>query len=120
MPNAQAHRMGAAAVMGGIALATESDQEQPAATPLVVTGLAYLPGTLPDVIEPARGNPNHRQFFHSLTFTCGLGYGLYRAWQWKPETETQKWLRLACLAVGGAYMVHLLMNSGTPGGLPVI
>lgn len=120
MPNALAHRTTAAAVVGGIALATRRPEGEPDGKPLFATGLAWLSGTLPDVLEPARGNPNHRRIFHSLTVACGLSYGLYRAWQWEPETDAQKWLRVACLALGGAYIVHLAMDPRTPKGLPVL
>jgi hypothetical protein len=59
-------------------------------------------------------------FFHSLAFACLVGHGVYKAWQWEPETETQEWIRMACMALGGAYLVHLAMDLATPKGLPVI
>ena len=119
MSNGPTHRLGAAVVVSGFALAAESDQAEPTAKPIAAAGLAYLTGTLPDILEPAF-HPNHRQFFHSLGFAGVVGYGLYKAHQWEPETETDKWLRFACLAVGGAYLVHLAMDSTTPKGLPVL
>ena len=118
MPNAAAHRLGAAAVVGGIALITESNQEESTVKPLFAGGLACLAGTLPDILEPAR-HPNHRQFFHSLTVAGMVSHGVYKAWQWKPETETQKLLRVACMAIGGAYLVHLAMDAATAKGLPL-
>jgi hypothetical protein len=119
MANATAHRLGAVAVVGGLALAAENRDEAPSAKPLAAGGLAWLGGTIPDILEPAC-HPNHRQFFHSLAFACLVGHGVYKAWQWEPETETQEWIRMACMALGGAYLVHLAMDLATPKGLPVI
>lgn len=113
------HRMGAAAAVGTVAFYAEKDNLEPSAKPLAATGLAYLCGTLPDIIEPA-SHPNHRQFFHSHAFAGVVGYGVYRTWKWETETENQKWVKTALLAIGGAYLVHLLMDSGTPKGLPAI
>lgn len=119
MANAAAHRLGAAVCVGGIALAAENKQEEPTAKPLIAGGLACLAGTLPDILEPAC-HPNHRQFFHSLAFAGMVGHGVYKAWQWKPESKTQEWLRIACMAVGGAYLVHLAMDATTPKRLPIV
>ena len=83
MANATAHRLGAAAVVSGVALAAENNQEEPTAKPLVAGSLAWLAGTLPDILEPAR-HPNHRQFFHSLAFAGLVGHGVYKAWKWEP------------------------------------
>ena len=30
-------------------------------------GAGCVAGALPDILEPSRGNPNHRGFFHSLS-----------------------------------------------------
>ena len=119
MANAAAHRLGAAAIVGGVALIAENNQEESTARPLVAGGLAYLGGTLPDILEPAC-HPNHRQFFHSLAFAGMVGHGVYKTWQWEPETKAQEWLRIAGIAIGGAYLVHLAMDAMTPKGLPVV
>lgn len=76
-------------------------------------------GTLPDLIEPAN-NPNHRQFFHSIAFGAILSGGLWHLWQWRPDREWQIWARRAGLVAGGAYLVHLMLDSTTPKGLPVL
>ena len=49
-----------------------------------------------------------------------VAYGLYRAKQWTPETEQDKCIRFALLAIGGAYLVHLAMDATTPKGLPIL
>lgn len=38
---------------------------------------AFL-GRLPDMIEPSLGNPNHRQFFHSVAILGLLETGIYK------------------------------------------
>jgi len=119
MSSGAAHRAGAAVVVGGIALYAKKDRDQPTAQPLLAGGLAWLSGTLPDILEPAH-HPNHRQFFHSLAFAGIVVHGVYQAWKWEPETDLQKSLRFAGMAVGGAYLVHLAMDSMTPKRLPII
>ena|ERR1700722_14414163 len=79
----------------------------------------YCFGTLPDWVEPAT-NPNHRQFFHSLVFAGLVGYGLYRLYQWDPDSPEEKMLRFIVLAAVGAYLVHLALDATTPRSLPMV
>ncbi|MEX2523726.1 MAG: metal-dependent hydrolase [Gammaproteobacteria bacterium] len=81
-------------------------------------GVATLTARLPDIIEPAC-HPNHRQFFHSLAFAGTISYGMYRLYEWEPESDLDKTLRLAGLAAGASYLIHLLLDARTPKGLPV-
>ena len=87
--------------------------------PFALAGLAAKTAKLPDMIEPAL-HPNHRQFFHSLGFAGLLGYGMYELYKWETEDELEKLLRLAGLAIGGSYLIHLLCDARTPKGLPII
>lgn len=119
MANGAAHRLGAALAVGGVALIAGNDQAEPSAKPLAAAGIAYMSGTLPDILEPAY-HPNHRQFCHSLAFAGMVGFGMYKAYKYKPETTMQEWLRFAVLAIGGAYLVHLAMDGTTPKGLPIL
>ncbi len=119
MANGAAHRLGAALAVGGVALIAHNDQAEPSAEPLAAAGIAYMSGTLPDILEPAY-HPNHRQFCHSLAFAGMVGFGMYKAYKYKPETTMQEWLRFAVLAIGGAYLVHLAMDGTTPKGLPIL
>jgi len=119
MSSGPAHRIGAAAVVGTAAFYAEKENPGSSARPIAATGLAFFSGTLPDKVEPAC-HPNHRQFFHSYAFMCILGYGMYRTWKWETENEGETWVKMALLSIGGAYLVHLLMDAGTPKGLPVV
>ena len=119
MSNAKAHKVGAAIVVG-VSAALIDDKDEFDLTKLAfASSLAYTLGRLPDIIEPAT-SPNHRQFFHSYTFFVLLGVGMLKAHQWKPETEYKKLARYSLLIAGGAYATHLLMDSTTPKGLPII
>lgn len=119
MPNATQHRLGAATAVCCIAMAAEHRKGEATGKPFAYGGLAAVLGTLPDSIEPAL-NPNHRQFFHSLTFAAGIGVGLYKLYKWQPEAETDKLLKAVLLVAGGAYLVHLAMDGATPKSLPLI
>lgn len=119
MASAATHRLGAALTVGMAALMAGDPEREPSVEPFAAGGVAYLTATLPDILEPA-SNPHHRKFFHSLTFGGLVAYGIYKAYQWNPETPAERWLRLISIAAGGAYLVHLLQDAGTPKGLPVI
>ncbi len=120
MPNANEHRVKAGIAVGLAVAALDQDDDQnmlPSA--LIASGIAYATGTLPDIIEPAT-NPNHRQFFHSWPVFGLVGYGIYKNWQWEPKTKLQNTLKIIGYGIGGAYAVHLMMDSRTPKGLPII
>ena len=121
MPNAAAHRLGAALVVGGISHHAEQQSGQATAKPLVHAAMAALCGTLPDILEPAF-HPNHRQFFHSMGFAGILGYGLYSLHRWKPEPgdELGHILKTVGLIAGGSYLIHLAMDFITPKSLPLM
>jgi len=117
--NAAAHRLIGAAAMAVAGASLSPRQEETAAH--VVAGCAggYCFGTLPDLIEPAT-TPQHRQFFHSLIFAAGIGYGLYRLYQWEPNAPELKVLRMIGLIAGGAYLVHLAFDATTKRSLPLV
>lgn len=119
MASAAIHRLGAALAVGGGLMLTDEERKEPTAKPLTAGAIAYACGTLPDIIEPAF-HPNHRQFFHSWAVMGLVGYGIYRTYEWQPKNEWEKAVRLALFAIGGAYAAHLLMDSKTPKGLPII
>lgn len=60
---------------------------------------AFL-GRLPDMIEPTLGNPNHRQFFHSVTLLGLLGTGAHKLYHWEPQDNLDKVPR-GLLLLGG-------------------
>lgn len=118
--NAPAHALHAANFVGGAhAVHDLHNDGQPTPLPLASRGLAPLLGSLPDWIEPA-SNPHHRQFFHSVTFLCWVGYVTYRVCRGQPETPWQQLMRWLGVVVGGAYMVHLMCDARTPRSLPML
>ncbi len=119
MANATAHRLGAAIAIGGFSAYAEHKDGKQTPAPLIHGTLAGMLGTLPDLIEPAC-HPNHRRFFHSLTFAALLISALYRLYQWKTEDELLKLLKCLGLIAGGAYLVHLAMDATTAKSLPII
>jgi len=79
-------------------------------------GAGALGGMLPDILEPAT-NPCHRKFFHSFTFgivVTGSAVGV--AVQKNIDLDLKEAVGL--LAAG--YLSHLVMDAGTPAGLPAI
>jgi len=79
----------------------------------------FIGGTValaPDILEPATGG-THRQFFHSIAGLALLG-GLNQKVLASPTytPEQKKGVLIASLA----YSSHLLMDSRTPAGLPVV
>jgi len=72
-------------------------------------------GALPDIIEPA-DNPNHRALFHSLACAGVLTYGAFGKHTANLRSEDRHTLRIAALS----YLSHLLLDSETPKGLPIV
>jgi membrane-bound metal-dependent hydrolase YbcI (DUF457 family) len=72
-------------------------------------------GILPDLLEPAK-HPGHRAFFHSAAFAALGGAGVHLALKHVKDPE----LRHLILAFAAVYVSHLVLDAGTPMGLPVI
>lgn len=87
--------------------------------PLIAPSLGALFGKLPDIIEPAL-HPHHRQFFHSKLVFAATTYGLYKTYHWEVQTSFEKITRGLLLIAGCAYLSHLVCDSMTPRGLPLI
>lgn len=117
--NATSHRLIGALTLTVVAASISPKQEEIAARAAVGCVGGYCFGTLPDLIEPAT-SPNHRRFFHSLTFAVAMCYGLYRLNQWEPVSAEMKALRIIGLIAGGAYLVHLALDATTKRSLPLI
>lgn len=119
MACAAEHSIGAGITVGVSLWVEEQNRGVTTPAPYVGGGLAAVMGSLPDLIEPAH-HPHHRQFFHSLTFAAGLGYGMYRLYQWQPERDWDRFWRFFGLVAGGAYLTHLVMDASTPRSIPLL
>jgi len=107
-----------AVIAATAAVQQRSDQPVDGTALAMGTAAALLP-SLPDVLEPAL-HPNHRRFFHSVTFVIAVGYGLHRAYKWAPQTPWEQLARMAALVAGAAYLGHLARDAFTAKSLPLI
>jgi membrane-bound metal-dependent hydrolase YbcI (DUF457 family) len=131
MPNFKKHITVGAAVGGGANLAWQlckilDDPNQPKdfweflgrinflEVAVFAAGGAAI-AALPDMLEPAT-NPNHRALFHS--FACGgaVTYGAFGKHTKNLSPDAKHALQVAALS----YLSHLLMDSKTTKGLPVV
>lgn len=119
MPCAPTHRLINFAATAGFLASRPQMEQRGIAHPLAGGGASAVLATLPDLVEPAL-SPNHRQFFHSIVFAGMVGYGIYRAYQWKPDVPAQQFLRYAILLVGSAYLLHLAADMCTSKSLPIL
>lgn len=119
--NGSAHKsIGAIAGTATLAIDDHPDKQSVAHNPLIATPLATLGGMLPGLLEPASRGPHHRQLCHSVAAFCAVGYGVYKTYKWEPQTELEKCLRTATIMIGVGYLSHLIADSSTPRGLPII
>lgn len=119
MPNALAHRVGAALTLAIAAAHEEQNGCVQTTKPLTAAVAGAMLGTLPDILEPAL-HPNHREFFHSLACAGLIGLGIFRAYRWEPTSEVEEILRFLLLTAGGAFLTHLAMDALTSKGLPLL
>ena len=119
MANGKTHIV--AGCVAGLAVACiDKDEEKSLAhNPLVAIPVGGIFGKLPDILEPAT-NPHHRQFCHSIVVLAGIGYGLKKAYDWKPENNKEALCRGLILVAGAGYLSHLLFDATTPMSLPLI
>lgn len=82
---------------------------------LLHASLGFSASIIPDILEPAT-NPNHRNFFHSITFLFLLFYLLND--QSKKDTLEDKTIFFINFVLG--YSTHLFVDGTTPKGLPII
>lgn len=117
--NAVAHRVTAAVAVGAVLRHAEQLRGESTGWPIGGAGLAALLTNLPDILEPAL-HPNHRQFFHSLTFAALIGAGWKSAYDWKPMTEDGRFWRRVFMIGAGAYLCHLALDATTAKSLPLL
>ena len=119
MARALTHQLIAATAVGSYCYSQESGQSERSIKPVVAAVLAGELTRLPDLLEPAV-HPNHRQFFHSVAFAGLIGVGAYKLYKWKPETQAGRVTRFVALVGASAYLIHLLVDAGTPKSLPLV
>jgi len=71
---------------------------------------------VPDILEPAL-SPIHRGAAHSLVAGGTVLYATKKAWDSENLTSDQK---TAVASVAAAYLSHLIADSTTPAGLPIL
>lgn len=118
MPCAPTHRLINFTATAAYLASRPQEEQRGIAHPLVGGTVSALLARLPDLVEPAI-HPHHRQFFHSIVFAGIVGYGLHRAYHWKPEIPWQELLRAAVLLGGSAYLLHLAADLLTARSLPL-
>ena len=119
MPNGNTHRLIAALTAGGTSLVKEALEGEITGKPFMNAAIAALATNLPDLLEPA-SNPHHRQFFHSVALGSLVATAGIKLYQWEPEDEWEQILRQILLVGCGGYLVHLVADSFTPRGLPLL
>lgn len=108
-----------AGALTGVAMVCHGQSMGENVNPLLAIGASTVFSKLPDLIEPAT-NPHHRQFFHSVSLLMMLGYGLKKAYDWKPEDKGEQLLRFLTLCAGAGYISHLVLDGLTPRSLPLL
>jgi len=104
-----------ALLINGIVAKSEGRQITfPEAIGIGVTGAFF--SVVPDILE-APTNPNHREFCHSMTVLCSLVAGGKSILSNQEIQTHQKTFAVSALA---GYSSHLLLDSFTPKGLPLI
>lgn len=72
------------------------------------------------MIEPALGNPNHRQFFHSAVLLGLLAAGMRKVYHWEPRDEVEKIIWGILLVRDAAYLSNLALDALTSRSLPFV
>ena len=120
MPCAQTHRLvNAVTTFSYLAFREPQPGERPLPHPVVGAAGTALLASLPDLLEPAI-HPDHRQFFHSLLFSIGVGLMVYEAYRWETETPMQGFMRHLIMIGGSAYLLHLAADAFTAKSIPFV
>jgi membrane-bound metal-dependent hydrolase YbcI (DUF457 family) len=135
MPNGNTHKT-AGAVIGSITyLAIKNDYQKKEQVDLgeliLSTCVGVSTSRIPDILEPPI-NPNHRAFYHNLTFGCVAGFVGVQAWkdfQFRRNERRvvgiQQWsireyVDIAVIIACGSILLHLVMDGTTKKGLNII
>lgn len=131
MPNKKEHQDAARIVGGMIAcisnLASQTERQRITGQPAfnfaellmsVAVGCAVgtVAGILPDTLEPAY-HPGHRSVCHSVAAGLVVGIGIKKL---NENPSIPRPLKTLGNTAGAAYISHLVMDSQTPKGLPIL
>lgn len=86
---------------------------------IMLYGVGYFGGRIPDLLEPAT-NPNHRRFFHCVLVLLLIAYGIKLLMDWKPKDNAERILKGVLIATGIGYLSHLALDGMTPKSLPLL
>ncbi len=118
--NGPTHQFAGAIAALGITQGDSEDKTTALHHPAAAIPIGAFLGRLPDMIEPSLGNPNHRQFFHSVAVLGLLGTGIHKLYRWDPQDNIDKLLRGLLLLGGAAYLSHLALDSLSSESLPIL
>jgi membrane-bound metal-dependent hydrolase YbcI (DUF457 family) len=117
--NGPTHRL-VAGLAVGLALGDRESKHGLVTARPIVGGLAgALLTNLPDILEPAT-SPNHRAFFHSLTFAAIVVAGMHKLSQWEPQTDVDRFWKSLGMLAGASYLIHLALDFTTSRSLPLL
>lgn len=128
MPNRKTHLIAGAISGAAIPLVLPRDVEEKSVKLLgdilLSASAGSVAGILPDLLEPPI-SPNHRDLFHSYVFGALVGYSGVKLFQSLTERfnsldDAQRVFMIIALAVVAAFVLHLLMDSLTAKGLPLL
>lgn len=78
-------------------------------------GIGMATGTLPDIFEPAT-HPHHRKIFHSLAAVGVVSASVIKAY----KSNLPKPTKCAIITASAGFISHLILDSKTTYGLPLI
>ena len=119
MPNATTHAaLGFLFGAAGYIIVKKLQNEEP--DPVNALGWGVVGAgvaLLPDLVEPSTAGPMHRSFVHSVAAAGAATYVTKKVWD-NPELSSDE--KAALVSVYGAFMSHLIADSTTPAGLPLL
>ena len=117
--NGPTHRLVAGAAIGIAWGHREQKAGRSTSWPIAGGALGAVLTAMPDYLEPAL-HPNHRQFFHSMTFALALVYGFKRLYDWQPQSRNGELGRKLGMVAISAYLIHLALDATTAKSLPLL
>lgn len=124
MPRARTHLMINAVAIGAFDAASQQraiDRGEQSEFNLVRFGTVIVAGiaagALPDLLEPSRGNPNHRGFFHSLTAAVSVWWLLCGRHKANLPIEARRGLNAAAAGYSLHLGADLLLSAGKDMGI---